>query len=80
MARVKKTAPAQSLDKVAVIYARFSSHNQREESIEQQVAEATLWASQHGYQIARVYEDHAISGRSDKRPDFQRMLRDAERG
>lgn len=80
MARAKRTAPAQSLDKVAVIYARFSSHNQREESIEQQVAEATLWASQHGYQIARVYEDHAISGRSDKRPDFQRMLRDAERG
>lgn len=80
MARVKKTAPTQSLDKVAVIYARFSSHNQREESIEQQVAEATLWAAQHDYQIARVYEDHAISGRSDKRPDFQRMLRDAERG
>lgn len=62
-----------------VIYARYSSHNQREESIEQQVEECSAFAKANGIEIIQIYADKAISGRSDKRPQFQRMLRDAER-
>lgn len=64
----------------AVIYARFSSHKQDEESIEQQVAECTAYARAHGYKVIDIYADSAISGRSDRRPQFQRLKRDAEKG
>lgn len=61
----------------AVIYARFSSHNQRDESIEQQVAECQAFARANGMTVVGIYADAAISGRSDRRPQFQRMRRDA---
>lgn len=59
-----------------VIYARYSSANQREESIEQQVEECTRFAERQGIRIINVYSDAAISGKTSKRPAFQRMLRD----
>ena len=69
---------------IGVIYARFSSHNQREESIEQQVAECRAFAASNGITIIGVYSDEARSakakGRSDRRPDFQRLRRDVEKG
>jgi len=71
--------PAQSVDQVAVIYARYSSHSQKEESIEQQVEECTAFAAQTGLKVLRVYADKALSGRTDKRPQFQKMMRDAEK-
>lgn len=61
----------------AVIYARFSSHNQREESIEQQVAECRAYAAANHYTVVDVYADSAVSGRSDRRPQFLRLRRDA---
>lgn len=64
----------------AVIYARFSSHNQREESIEQQVAECKLFAQQNGLEIIEVYSDSAITGKTEKRTQFQRLQRDAKKG
>lgn len=63
----------------AVIYARFSSHNQREESIEQQVAECKAFAAAKNLTIVDIYSDSAVSGRSDRRPQFQRMRRDASK-
>lgn len=60
-----------------VIYARFSSHAQREESIEQQIDECREFAQKNGIEIVGVYSDEAISGRTDVRPEFQRMMRDA---
>lgn len=62
----------------AVIYARYSSHNQREISIEQQVECCKAYAQRHGFDIVEIYPDKAISGRTDNRPSFQRMLHDAE--
>ena len=76
MARKKNIATG--LD--AVIYARYSSHNQREVSIEQQIAECTKHAAALGLRIVGTYEDRAISGKTDKRPRFQQMMRDAEKG
>ena len=62
-----------------VIYARYSSHNQREESIEQQIEECTAFAQANGITVTKIYADKAISGRTDKRTEFQRMMRDAEK-
>lgn len=72
----KKTATA-SMD--GVIYARYSSHNQKEESIEQQVEECMAFAAANNINIVEVYADKAISGKTDKRKNFQRMMRDAEK-
>ncbi len=65
----------------AVIYARYSSSNQREESIEQQVNQCKAYADRNGYTVIAVYADYAISGKDDNnRPQFQRMLQDAKNG
>lgn len=64
----------------AVIYARFSSSAQREESIDTQVRECTDFAHKQGFEILRVYADHAKSGRTANRPEFQRMIKDASYG
>lgn len=63
-----------------VIYARFSSHNQREESIEGQLRECQDFANRNEMAIIGEYIDRAISGKTDDRADFQRMIRDSERG
>ena len=64
----------------AVIYARYSSHNQRDCSIEQQVADCEAFARQNNLRVVKVYADRHISGRSDLRPEFQRMMKEAGRG
>ena len=61
----------------AVVYARFSSHRQGEQSIEGQVAEAERFAATHGLTIVKVYADRAQTGRNDNREQFQLMLADA---
>jgi DNA invertase Pin-like site-specific DNA recombinase len=66
---------------VGVIYARYSEGpRQTDQSIEGQVADCRAYAEQHGIQIADVYADRHISGRSvDGRDAFQQMIRDAEK-
>ena len=61
----------------AVVYARFSSHRQGEQSIEGQVAEAERFAKAHGLTIIHIYADRAQTGRNDNREQFQQMLADA---
>lgn len=63
----------------AVIYARYSSHNQREESIEGQLRECHDFAKRNGYTVVGEYIDRAISGKTDNRASFQKMIRDSER-
>ena len=63
----------------AVIYARYSSSAQREESIEGQVKECTAYAERNGYTVIQTYADRAISGTTDKRPEFQKMIKDSKR-
>ena len=62
-----------------VIYARYSSHSQKEESIEQQIEECTAFAVTNGISVVGIYADKAISGRTDRRNEFQRLMRDAEK-
>ena len=61
----------------AVIYARYSSDNQREESIEGQIRECTTFAEKNGITILKHYIDRAYSAKTDNRPEFQRMINDS---
>ena len=61
----------------AVIYARYSSANQTEQSIEGQLRYCRAYAEQHGYTIVHEYIDRAQSGTTDNRPEFQQMIRDS---
>lgn len=63
-----------------VIYARFSSHGQNEQSIESQVRTCKEFADSKGYTVINIYSDKAKTGTNDKRPDFQRMMKDAQSG
>ncbi len=63
----------------AVIYARYSSDSQREESIEGQIRECTEYAERNGFTLLCSYVDRALSARTDDRPDFQRMILDSEK-
>lgn len=62
----------------AVIYARYSSDNQREESIEGQIRECTAFAEKNGMTVLRHYIDRAFSAKTDNRPEFQRMIKDSK--
>ena len=63
----------------AVIYARYSSDNQREESIEGQIRECTAYAEKNGITIVKHYIDRAISTKTDNRPEFQQMIKDSDK-
>ncbi|MGM9681033.1 MAG: recombinase family protein, partial [Eubacteriales bacterium] len=61
----------------AVIYARYSSHRQNEASIEQQVEVCKKYASDNNIRVIAVYSDHALTGTTDRRPEFLRMIKDS---
>jgi Site-specific recombinases, DNA invertase Pin homologs len=63
----------------AVIYARYSSDSQREESIEGQLRECTAFAEKNGITVLRHYIDRAFSAKTDNRPEFQNMIKDSNR-
>ena len=60
----------------AVVYARYSSRKQGEQSIEGQLAAAYKYAGEHSYTIIHEYVDRAQTGRNDDREQFQQMLKD----
>jgi site-specific DNA recombinase len=62
------------------IYARYSSDNQRDASIADQLRLCRLHAEKQGWQIVEEYTDHAISGASLLRPGIQALISDATRG
>jgi len=64
----------------AVIYARFSSSAQREASIEQQITVCKQFAAREGYNVLQTYSDRALTGRTDRRPQFLQLIRDAREG
>ena len=65
---------------IGVIYARYSSDNQREESIDGQLRECKAFAEKNDIQIIDTYIDRALSAKTDNRPDFQRMIKDSAKG
>src|SRR5438034_2131694 len=61
------------------IYARYSSHNQRDASIADQFRICREFSRKQGWQIANEYSDHAVSGATLLRPGFQPMMQSALR-
>lgn len=60
--------------KKALIYARYSSLNQREESIDAQLRAVHEYATKNDIEILRTYADEAQSGKNDQRDEFQQMI------
>ena len=65
--------------KTAVIYARYSSDNQSEQSIEGQLRVCEEYAQKNDILILDTYIDRAMTGTNDNRADFQRMIKDSAR-
>lgn len=63
--------------KTAVVYARYSSERQTEQSIEGQLRACTDYAERSDILVVDTYIDRAMTGTNDKRTDFQRMLKDS---
>lgn len=63
----------------AVAYPRYSSDNQREESISAQMRAIEVYCEQKGYVLVNSYPDEARSATTDNRPNFQKMIKDSER-
>ena len=63
----------------AVIYARYSSDSQREESIEGQLRECREYAERNNMTIVGTYIDRALSAKTADRPEFQRMIKDSSK-
>lgn len=63
--------------KSAVIYCRYSSDSQTEQSIDGQLRVCTEYAKSHDILILDTYIDRAMTGTNDNRPDFQRMIKDS---
>lgn len=68
------------MSKKGVIYARYSSDSQREESIEGQLRECMVYAEREGITLLSPYIDRALSARTDNRPNFQKMIKDSSKG
>ena len=65
--------------KTAVIYARYSSDSQTEQSIEGQLRVCQQYAKNNDILIVDTYIDRAMTGTNDLRPDFQRMIKDSNK-
>lgn len=61
----------------AVIYARYSSDNQTEASIEGQLRECMEFAERAEIDVVGNYIDRALTAKTDNRPEFQRMIKDS---
>ena len=61
----------------AVIYARYSSDNQTEASIEGQLRECMEFAERAEIDVIGNYIDRALTAKTDNRPEFQRMIKDS---
>ncbi len=64
----------------AVIYARYSSQNQRDASIEDQVRLCREFVENPGWNYLHAYIDRAISGASPLRSGYQKLMEDARSG
>ena len=66
------------MTKTAVIYARYSSDRQTEQSIEGQLRDCREYAQKNGIAIVGTYIDRAMTGTNDNREQFQKMLKDSD--
>lgn len=77
--QIKNKLKGEKRMKTAVIYARYSSDNQTEQSIEGQLRVCQEYAERNDILILDTYIDRAMTGTNDNRPDFQRMIKDSSK-
>ena len=65
--------------KTCVIYARYSSNNQTEQSIEGQIRVCREYAQRNNLAVAGTYIDRALTGTNDNREQFLKMLKDSDK-
>lgn len=65
--------------KFGVIYARYSSHSQNEQTIETQVQECEAYAKKNNITIVNTYVDKALTATKDKRTNFLKLIRDSKK-
>lgn len=61
-------------------YVRYSSDNQREESLSAQLHAIEDYARKNNCSVVKIYSDKAKTATSDKRPEFQKMIQDSALG
>ncbi len=64
----------------AAVYARYSSDNQRDASIEDQVRQCRARIDRGDWTLTQVYSDAAISGATVLRPGYQKLLEESRNG
>lgn len=62
-----------------VIYARYSSYKQTEQSIEGQIKECKAYAEKMNWNVTKIYSDEARTGTTDNRPNFLQMIEDSKK-
>ena len=80
MSKPQRPTSAMNAAPRAVIYARYSSENQREASIEDQVRTCKARIEAEGWNLVATYTDYAQSGASHLRPGYQKLLADGRSG
>ena len=80
MASMSRTIARNKKRKVAVAYARFSSNNQREESIDAQLRAIREYCEKENIELIEIFTDEAISGKTDDRENFQNMVNQLLKG
>lgn len=65
--------------KRAALYARFSSDNQRSESIDAQIRAMKKYCNDNDWEIVAIYVDEAKSATTDRRINFQKMITDSSK-
>ena len=63
----------------AAVYARYSSDNQRDESIDAQLRAAYEYCKKKEYRIVHEYIDRVQTATNDNRPEYQAMMADAKK-
>ena len=76
---MKKKRIVEILDNTVALYLRFSSDNQRQESLDAQERACREYAAKKGLNVVRVYKDEAKSGLSAERKEFLQMIKDSEK-
>lgn len=72
-----KSWEGEAVMQTAVLYARYSSDKQREASIDDQLRVCREFCEREGFEVLRAYTDYALSGKTDQRPEFRRMIANA---
>ena len=62
-----------------MIYARYSSDRQTEQSIDGQIHVCMVYAERNDIVIVGTYIDRAMTGTNDNREQFQKMLKDSDK-